>query len=115
MNCEDEEGSTPLLLAMKNKRMEFIKFLLGYPQTNVNKGCPKYGCPIHLAIQSQEFKLAIKILKNKKSDSYRYIDINAKNVEGNNALHFLFLNFYANPQLSRSLAKILIKKGVNIN
>jgi ankyrin repeat protein len=31
MNKEDSEGSTAFILAIKNKRIEFVKFLLANP------------------------------------------------------------------------------------
>ena len=43
------------------------------------------------------------------------MDFNAKNEEGNNALHLLFINFSSNPNLAKVIAKSLIKKGTKIN
>ena len=64
INRGDEDDSSPLVLAIKNKRKDFIKYLLAsVPQTNVNKLSKKYGHPLHLAIKTHEFKMALKFLK----------------------------------------------------
>lgn len=63
--------------------------------------------------------MALKFLKgwsgSHLSPNQRYIDVNVVNEEGNNALHYLFMNFYINPTFAKSIAKCLIKKGININ
>ena len=63
MNAPDEDNSTALLLAMKQKRFEFVKYLLRLPQTKTNVYSLKYGLPIHVALAQAEFKLASKIIK----------------------------------------------------
>lgn len=66
INYTDDEMSSPLILAMKNKRFKLVKYLLKLPQANLNVISRKYGHPLHIAIQSQEYKLTIKLLKASK-------------------------------------------------
>eukprot|EP00347_Sterkiella_histriomuscorum_P006112 403354021 len=115
LNQLDEEDSTPLLLAIKNKRKDFIKHLLTLQVININRGSFKYGYPLHLLIQTQNFKLTLRLILSDQEDNYKYLDINAKNEDGNNAMHFLFMNFSTNPQQARKIAAQLIKRGININ
>lgn len=58
------------------------------PITNFNKGSSKYGFPLHIAIKSHEFKTVLKMLKPKY-----VVNINARDEEGNNAMHYLMGHF----------------------
>ena len=113
MNTFGDDSNTPLILSIKNKRVDIIKYMLQLPQVDINKCSKKYGHPLHMAIQCQEYKLASKLLKQK--NPLKQLDINSRNEDGNNALHYLFLNYHQNPQNSKELAKILIKRGINVN
>jgi ankyrin repeat protein len=42
------------------------------------------------------------------------LDVNVPNEQGNTALHLVFINFNANPELATLVAKMLIKKGANL-
>ena len=35
--------------------------------------------------------------------------------DGNNSMHYLFSNFYIQPEICTEIAKQLIKRGININ
>ena len=50
LNAPDEDNSTALLLAMKQKRFEFVKYLLRLPQTKTNIYSIKYGLPLHVSL-----------------------------------------------------------------
>ena len=63
INKTDEDNSTALVLALRQKRFEFVKFLLRLPQISTMIYSHKYGLPLHLALQQCEFKLALKLLK----------------------------------------------------
>ncbi|CDW80864.1 leucine rich repeat family protein [Stylonychia lemnae] len=116
INQLDEEESTPLLLAIKNKRKDFVKYLCKQPLVNINKGSFKYGYPLHMLILTHDLKLALKFIRQEQSqEHYRYLDINVRNEEGNNAMHFLFMNFSINTNQSILIAEELIKKGINPN
>lgn len=51
VNQGDEENTTPIIFALKNKKLEVVKYLISLPQTNINKASTKYGCPLHVAIE----------------------------------------------------------------
>lgn len=50
LNALDEDNSTALLLAMKQKRFEFVKYLLRLHQTKTSIYSIKYGLPMHVAL-----------------------------------------------------------------
>jgi len=64
LNSVDIEVSTPLVLAIKNKRKEVFKYLLSLAYVNINRGSVKYGYPLHLAIVTHEYKLAKRMIAN---------------------------------------------------
>lgn len=63
LNAVDDDNSTALLLAMKQKRFDLVKYLLRLPQTMINVYSLKYGLPLHVALAQSEFKLANKLIK----------------------------------------------------
>lgn len=63
VNALDEDASTGLVLAMKQKRFEFVKYLLRLPTVSTSLQSTKYGMPIHVALAQCEFKLALKLIK----------------------------------------------------
>ena len=63
VNALDEDSSTALVLAMKQKRFEFVKYLLRLPTVSTSVQSTKYGMPIHVALAQCEFKLALKLIK----------------------------------------------------
>ena len=48
-------------------------------------------------------------------DYYRPLDVAVLNEDGNNALHYLFMNFSAKPPISTEIAKQLIKRNIDVN
>ena len=63
VNALDEDKSTALVLALKQKRFEFVKYLLRLPQVSTSICSVRYGLPLHVALAQCEFKLAVKLLK----------------------------------------------------
>lgn len=58
----------------------------------------------------------MKLLKSGDSSQYyKFLDVNSKNEDGNNAMHLLFINFNVKPEITKVIAKTLIKRGININ
>ena len=116
INRADLDESTPFLLAIRNKRKDFFKYLMSLSWTNINRGSIRYGNPLHLALKNQEFKIALLLLKGCGVEFHRNVDVNSvNNDDGNNALHYLFMNFSTRPDISTEIAKILVKKNININ
>ena len=98
INAPDDDNSTCLLLAMKQKKIELVKYLLRLPQTRTNVYSLKYGLPLHVALAQSEFKLASKLIKTyysepRQTDSTFEVDVNVANEYGNSPLHLVFLNF----------------------
>ena len=63
VNALDEDSSTALVLAMKQKRFEFVKYLLRLPSVSTSLQSTKYGMSLHVALAQCEFKLALKLIK----------------------------------------------------
>jgi ankyrin repeat protein len=110
INLQDLDGTTPIVLAFKNKQEHLISYLMKYPITNLNKGSTKYGYPLHIGIKNHEFKIVQRMLRPKY-----VVNINAKDEEGNNAFHFLMGHFgYDSVQCSK-IGIQLLKKGIEVN
>lgn len=62
--------------------------MMNYPITNLNIGSVKYGYPIHVGLKNNEFKIVQQMLKPKY-----VVNINAKDDDGNSAMHFLMGHF----------------------
>ena len=62
-------------------------------------------------IKTHEYKLAVKLIKFRE----KQLDVNCSNEDGNNSLHFLFMNFYIKPALAREIAKQLLIRDINVN
>ena len=80
------------------------------PITNFNRGSRKYGQPLNIAIKNHEFKVAARLLQPKF-----VININAKEEDGSNALHFLMGHFSSNPEQCGKLMNTVLKKGIEVN
>ena len=120
LNACDEDNSTALLLAMKQKRYDFVKYLLRLPQIKTNVYSLKYGLPLHVALAQSEFKLANKIIRTYYSDQHQTdstfdVDVNVANEYGNTPLHLVFLNFQKQPETATLQAKLLIKNGADLH
>ena len=63
VNAPDEDKSTALVLALKQKRFEFVKYMLRLPHVSTSVYSVKYGLPLHVALAQCEFKLAVKLIK----------------------------------------------------
>lgn len=91
VNRTDEDNSTALVLAIRQKRFEFVKYLLRLPQISTTIYSHKYGLPLHVALQQCEFKLALKLLKRQEQlrtpEEEVELDVNVPNEQGNTAMH----------------------------
>ena len=116
MNSVDRDFSTPIVLALKNKRINIVKMLLDYPKTCLKQSSMKYGTPLHVAVANHEFKLALKILRMTKDlkDYGNFHEINRQDEEGNTVLHLVMRNFNVEPLTTAKLASSLIKKGCSL-
>ena len=119
VNALDEDKSTALVLALKQKRFEFVKYLLRLPQISTRICSARYGLPLHVALAQCEFKLAVKLLKRQErqtggADSVD-TDVNVPNEQGNTAMHLVFHHFGQAPELATVVAKLLIRRGADLH
>jgi hypothetical protein len=63
LSVADSDKTTPLVLALKHKHIEFSKYLLRVPEIDIFTSSSKFGAPIHLALVSREFKMTLTILR----------------------------------------------------
>lgn len=63
-----------------------------------------------MSIKSFDYKQTLRLLKPKF-----ILNTNAKDDEGNNALHYLFGHFGFDNPLSTKIGNIILKKGVELN
>lgn len=85
MNSLDEDGHTPLSLAIKEEKYFAAKILM-FNGTNLNIGGGPLGCCLHLGVLKLQFYLVQDLLKHKA-------DINQQDAEGNSPLHYLVDSF----------------------
>lgn len=110
LNVKDEDSTTPLVLAFKNKQLALISYLMRFPVLNLNEGSLKYGYPLHLGIKNHDFLIVREMLKPK-----HVVNVNAKDTDGNNAMHFLLSHFGYDSQNCSKIAIKLLKKGIEVN
>jgi ankyrin repeat protein len=67
--------------------------MLKYPILNLNLGSDKYGYPLHIGIKNHDFGLVRKLLAPNKY----IVNINVKDSDGNNALHYVMGHFGYDP------------------
>jgi hypothetical protein len=63
----DRDFTSPLILALKNKRMAIVRDLLDQPRACLKQSSMKYGTALHVALSLDDFKTANRILRILKS------------------------------------------------
>lgn len=107
INQRDEDDSTPLCLALKNKSSECAKYLLKShsDKLDVQIKSKRHGNQINLAIKSQDFEVIDLILSHKMITA-----------EDSHVLNFIIPNFERNPKdNSKIMVKLIMDKGVDPN
>lgn len=92
INCVDSEQSSPLILALKNRRQQISKLLLRCPQLSLRLHPVAYCSPLHIALNNRDFKSSLKILN--KFDNQA---INSVDHDGNTPMHIVMRNFGCDP------------------
>ena len=87
LNGTDHDNSTPLVLALKQKRIEFSKYLLRLPDIDLTITSQKFGSPLHLALGAMQYKLAMSIIRQSVNTNIA----GARDDGGNTPLHAVFL------------------------
>jgi len=97
VNAVDKDFSTPLILALKNKRHNIVKLLLENEKVCLKQSSMKYGTPLHVALSNEDFKNSLRIIRQlKKAKNFTpEQDLNKFDEEGNTPLHIVMKNFNA--------------------
>ena len=113
LNSIDRDFSTPLLLALKNKRVQLVKMLLEHPKTCTKQSSMKYGGPLHVALANEEIRVALHLLKLQKAskDVNLEHELAKQDEEGNTPLHLAFRVFNLDPENCSKICKILMRNG----
>jgi ankyrin repeat protein len=116
LNCIDRDFSTPLILALKNKRTLIINELLEQAKICLRQSSMKYGSPLHVSLSNEEFKISIRLLRLMKSmsDIDYSQDLNKIDEDGNTPMHILMKVFNVDPPMAKKIGVSLIKKGASL-
>lgn len=107
VDTQDKDGSSPLLLAIKEDHLEAVKLLLE-AGADINEGGGPLGSPLHLAAFKVDAWLVRELLKRKA-------DPNSKDCEGNTPLHIVLGVFNKNKHKSQLIGDMLIEAGAHLN
>lgn len=105
INQVDDDNSTALVIALKNKHLDFAKFLLKNhsDKIDIQIKSKKLGNAINLAMRSQEFEIIDSILNHRqvqRQDSY--------------ILNFIIPNFEKNPtENAKYIVKLILETGMD--
>jgi hypothetical protein len=69
----------------------------------------KHGYPIHIAILSHKFEVALEMLNIKE------LNPNVLNTIGANLIHLLFVKYDKDTMQAYSILKKCVQRGVNVN
>lgn len=106
---QDQNGQTPLLLAVKNNDYDVVEALLPvYASSKTSVNIPDKGryTPLHLAVQGDE-RILHALLKHED------VDVNFRNEDDNTPLHYFCAKFRS-PNVKEPFTLFMDKK-VNIN
>ena len=101
LNDLDNEGHTPLHIAINKDKINIVILLLNQQYININMQNIWGDTPLHIAVHIYQ-KDIIKLLLNDKD-----IDVNRQNTFGLTPLYYAIFNKHLD------IAKLLIKKGAN--
>jgi len=104
LNLGKGEGEIALFLAVKYKELEIANLLVRSHKADVAAPCGRYGSIINYLITKKEYDLAIEL------SNYYNASVEGEDVNGNNVLHYIFSYFSSDPNNSKRLFNIMIKK-----
>jgi hypothetical protein len=124
MDIEDTGGQSPFLCALRQGVPDYSHFLLDViqEQCNGNKAITqkipnlqraniKHGYPIHMAILSHKFEIALRILNMK----HNLIDPHITTSIGANIIHLLFVKYDKDPDIAFKILLECVRLGVDVN
>ena len=101
LNTLDAHDQAPLLAAIRQPSSEYAQVMLNnkskYP-LDLNKQSLKHGYPLHMAILSQKFDIALYLLKMD-------VDPHVLNTIGANLIHLLFVKYDKDLSLALQILK----------
>lgn len=102
MNHRDDDGLTPLILAVKNKHRAFIKFMIKRfkHDIDINASTQKFGCALIIAIKFDEYDIASMLIQEERVNC-----MCASPDDGNTPLHILFSKFHENINKATNLCR----------
>jgi len=116
LNSIDRDFSTPLILALRNQKNVIVHLLLDQPKLSLTQQSMKYGTALHVALSSQDFRIAYKIVKQLKQvkDFDAVKDLNRVDNEGNTPLHLVMRYFNSDQQNAKKLSLFLLQNGADL-
>lgn len=113
LNVTDTHDQAPLLAALRQTSAEYPKILLSSPnlqRLDLNQQSLKHGYPLHMAILSHKFEIALQMLTLKDQ-----IDPNVLNTVGANVAHLLFVKYDKDAVTAFKILKQCLEVGVDLN
>ncbi|KAL4435736.1 hypothetical protein ABPG74_018287 [Tetrahymena malaccensis] len=107
VNEVDVDGQTPLSLSILEEKYYSAKILI-FNKANVNIGGGVFGSNVTIGVVKMQYYLI--------RDLIRFgADVNKQDHDGNAPLHYLFQQYYKNPEESSKIAQMLLDNGANPN
>ncbi|EAS03797.2 ankyrin repeat protein (macronuclear) [Tetrahymena thermophila SB210] len=107
VNEVDFDGQTPLSLSILEEKYYSAKILI-FNKANVNVGGGVFGSNVTIGVVKMQYYLI--------RDLIRFgADVNKQDHDGNGPLHYLFQQYYRNPEESSKIAQMLLDNGANPN
>ena len=118
-NIPDWNGQTPFQCALRQYTSAYALLLISVVEKNRTKSLPdlkvfskKHGHPLHIAILSKKFDVALKMLKL----APKYVDHSVFSQIGANVMHLLFVKYEEDCQLAyKILTECMKLKNINPN
>lgn len=108
-NNKDQNGYTPLSLAIKFDQVQIATIILKHPTCDKNIGAGKYGTILHLALLKRKPSLLMQMLK------FGNMDPDILDNNGNTVLHHIIKYYYKDETYSENMLKLFLKHGANPN
>ena len=112
LNNFDLMQISPLIGALRQQSSEYARILMSSESTcqlDVNLHAGEHGYPLHYAIMSEKFDIALALV------SSREIDPHVLNTIGANMVHLLFVKYDKEATLAYEILKRSIELGVDMN
>lgn len=109
----DKHDQAPLLGSLRQSTSEYAKILISSPSVatiDLNRQSLKHGYPLHMAILSHKFDIALELLSMQER-----LDPNVLNTVGANVVHLLFVKYDKDAVTAFQILKKCADRGVDLN